>query len=73
MGTDGRLAFAEVWTGPDNSSMRVNFPYGQKGNQFSEIDRKFSLLGLWRWRRIAARHFGALCVAGVLISVLKIL
>jgi hypothetical protein len=30
MGTDGRLAFAEVWTGPDNSSMRVNFPMDKK-------------------------------------------
>jgi hypothetical protein len=58
---------------PDNSSTRVNFPDGQKGNQFSEIDRQLSLLGLWRWWGIATRYFGALHVAGFLTSVLKIL
>jgi hypothetical protein len=48
--------------------MRVNFQHGQKGNQLSQIDGELSLLGLWRWRRIAARYFGALRVAGFLMG-----
>jgi uncharacterized protein len=36
----------------------VFFLHGQKGNQFTKVDRKFSDLDLWRWRFVAGVSSG---------------
>jgi hypothetical protein len=44
----------------------LKFDDGQEGNQFSEIDCQFSILGWWRWRCLAGGFLGTLRLENLL-------
>jgi len=46
--------------------MGLKFDDGQEGNQFSEINCQFSILGVWRWRCRAGGFVGTLRLENLL-------